>query len=59
MERPAGLRELSWKAVCLALVVGYVDGYALRVLANHVSFMSGNTTFAGVEACEGHLRMEL
>jgi uncharacterized membrane protein YoaK (UPF0700 family) len=40
-------------AICLALVAGYVDGYGLHVLNNYVSFMSGNTTFAGLEAGQG------
>jgi uncharacterized membrane protein YoaK (UPF0700 family) len=42
-------------AICLALVAGYVDGYGLHVLNNYVSFMSGNTTFAGLEAGQGKL----
>jgi len=40
-------------ALLLAVVAGYVDGYGLRVLNNYVSFMSGNTTFAGLEAGQG------
>jgi len=40
-------------AICLALVAGYVDGYGLHVLNNYVSFMSGNTTYAGLEAGQG------
>ncbi len=46
-------------AICLALVAGYVDGYGLRVLNNYVSFMSGNTTFAGLEAGQGKLMAAL
>jgi uncharacterized membrane protein YoaK (UPF0700 family) len=46
---------LEGTATCLALVAGYVDGYGLRVLNNYVSFMSGNTTFAGLEAGQGKL----
>jgi uncharacterized membrane protein YoaK (UPF0700 family) len=46
-------------AICLALVAGYVDGYALHVLNNYVSFMSGNTTFAGLEAGQGKLMAAL
>ena len=42
-------------AICLALVAGYVDGYALHVLNNYVSFMSGNTTLAGLEAGQSKL----
>ncbi len=46
-------------AICLALVAGYVDGYGLRVLNNYVSFMSGNTTFAGLEAGQGNFAAAL
>ena len=41
------------EAISLALVAGYVDGYALRVFGIYVSFMSGNTTLTGVNAGEG------
>lgn len=41
------------KATALAIVAGYVDGYALRVFGLFVSFMSGNTTIAGTEAGQG------
>lgn len=34
--------------MCLALSAGYVDGYGLTVLGTFVSFMSGNTTTAGL-----------
>jgi uncharacterized membrane protein YoaK (UPF0700 family) len=40
---------LLWAgAIFLALVAGYVDGYGLLFLKTFVSFMSGNTTTAGV-----------
>jgi uncharacterized membrane protein YoaK (UPF0700 family) len=56
MKLPASnLRALRAKATCLALVAGYVDGYALRVYGNYVSYMSGNTTLAGLNAGQGHL----
>jgi uncharacterized membrane protein YoaK (UPF0700 family) len=42
------------EALSLALVAGYVDGYALRVFGIYVSFMSGNTTLAGLESGQGH-----
>ena len=45
---------LKIEAISLALVAGYVDGYALRVFGIYVSFMSGNTTMAGIEAGQGH-----
>jgi len=46
-------------AKCLALVAGYVDGYALHVLNNYVSFMSGNTTFVGLNAGQGNFAAAL
>jgi uncharacterized membrane protein YoaK (UPF0700 family) len=45
---------LRIEAISLALVAGYVDGYALRVFGIYVSFMSGNTTMAGIESGQGH-----
>jgi uncharacterized membrane protein YoaK (UPF0700 family) len=54
MERVASSRsKRKWTAICLPLVAGYVDGYALRALNSYVAFMSGNTTFAGVKAGQG------
>lgn len=43
-------------ATSLALVAGYVDGYALRLFGTYVSFMSGNTTFAGTQIGQANLR---
>jgi Protein of unknown function (DUF1275) len=46
--------RVQWaSAVFLALVAGYLDGYGLLFLGTYVSFMSGNTTFAGLK---GRLR---
>ncbi|MBS1823265.1 MAG: DUF1275 domain-containing protein [Acidobacteria bacterium] len=42
------LRHPKVEATSLALVAGYVDGYAIRIFGTFVSFMSGNTTFAGI-----------
>jgi uncharacterized membrane protein YoaK (UPF0700 family) len=43
--------RVKWAlAVFLALVAGYLDGYGLLVLGTYVSFMSGNTTFAGLKS---------
>jgi uncharacterized membrane protein YoaK (UPF0700 family) len=39
-------------AICLATVAGYTDGYGLRQFNTFISFMSGNTTIAGVSAGE-------
>src|SRR5215471_5141945 len=44
---------LRIEAVSLAMIAGYVDGYALRVFGIYVSFMSGNTTLAGINAGQG------
>jgi uncharacterized membrane protein YoaK (UPF0700 family) len=46
-------------AVCLALIAGYVDAYALRVFATYVSFMSGNTTQTGALTGRGKLASAL
>src|ERR1700690_1532927 len=46
-------------AVFLALVAGYLDGYGLLVLGTYVSFMSGNTTFAGLKSGQGNLQAAL
>lgn len=41
--------RVQWSlAILLALVAGYLDGYGLLVLGTYVSFMSGNTTIAGL-----------
>jgi uncharacterized membrane protein YoaK (UPF0700 family) len=55
MQAASSRSKRKGTAICLALVAGYVDGYALHVLNNYVSFMSGNTTFAGLEAGQGKL----
>jgi len=46
-------------AVFLALVAGYLDGYGLLVLGTYVSFMSGNTTFAGLKSGQGNFQAAL
>jgi uncharacterized membrane protein YoaK (UPF0700 family) len=50
MNRSSILRV---EAISLALVAGYVDGYALHVFGIYVSFMSGNTTMTGVGLGQG------
>jgi uncharacterized membrane protein YoaK (UPF0700 family) len=45
----------AWPVV-LALVAGYLDGYGLRFLGAYVSFMSGNTTLAGMYCGERAFR---
>jgi uncharacterized membrane protein YoaK (UPF0700 family) len=45
---PGKERHQKRLGVCLALTAGYLDGYGLLVLGTFVSFMSGNTTMAGL-----------
>jgi uncharacterized membrane protein YoaK (UPF0700 family) len=52
--------RVKWAlAVFLALVAGYLDGYGLLVLGTFVSFMSGNTTFAGLKIGQGNFQAAL
>ena len=44
--------SLNIAAICLATVAGYTDGYGLRQFNTFISFMSGNTTIAGVSMGE-------
>jgi uncharacterized membrane protein YoaK (UPF0700 family) len=44
--------SLNTAAICLATVAGYTDGYGLRQFNTFISFMSGNTTIAGVSVGE-------
>jgi uncharacterized membrane protein YoaK (UPF0700 family) len=57
--RPSIERRQTLLAICVALVAGYLDAYALRTLGVFVSFMSGNTTMAGLRSGEGHLMSAL
>jgi uncharacterized membrane protein YoaK (UPF0700 family) len=43
-------RQQGWTAGGLALISGYVDSYALVKFGVYASFMTGNTTSAGVHA---------
>ena len=52
--------RVQWiSAVFLALIAGYLDGYGLLVLGTYVSFMSGNTTFAGLKSGQGNFQAAL
>jgi uncharacterized membrane protein YoaK (UPF0700 family) len=52
--------RVKWAlAVFLALVAGYLDGYGLLVLGTYVSFMSGNTTLAGLKSGQGNFQAAL
>jgi uncharacterized membrane protein YoaK (UPF0700 family) len=49
MKLPLYEIRVEWAlAAFLALMAGYLDGYGLLVLGTYVSFMSGNTTTAGL-----------
>ena len=50
--------NLKLQAVCLA-VAGFLDGYAYSVYKTYVSFMSGNTTLAGLETGQALLAAAL
>lgn len=45
----------KWLPICLALIAGYVDAYALLAYGVYVSFMSGNTTQTGYLFGQGKL----
>jgi uncharacterized membrane protein YoaK (UPF0700 family) len=46
-------------AILLALIAGYLDGYGLLVLGTYVSFMSGNTTIAGLRSGQENFQAAL
>ena len=50
----AAHREQRLQAFTFAWVAGYVDAHALLRFQVYASFMSGNTTRAGVEVVAGH-----
>ena len=54
---PKSERNQKRLATCLALTAGYIDGYGLLALGTYVSFMSGNTTMAGVRTGLGDLSL--
>jgi uncharacterized membrane protein YoaK (UPF0700 family) len=60
MKLPLHDRRVQWaSAVTLALLAGYLDGYGLLFLKTYVSFMSGNTTFAGLKTGQGFFQAAL
>lgn len=60
MKLPMGeTRAQLALAVLLALMAGYVDGYGLLFLGVFVSFMSGNTTTAGLRSGQANLHAAL
>jgi uncharacterized membrane protein YoaK (UPF0700 family) len=46
-------------AIILALIAGYLDGYGLLFLGVYVSFMSGNTTVAGLRSGQDNFHAAL
>jgi len=60
MRLPLYDARVQWaSAVFLALIAGYLDGYGLHFLGTYVSFMSGNTTFAGLKSGQGNFQAAL
>src|SRR3954462_1508846 len=54
MQKYSKTTRLQWAgAIFCAVVAGYLDGYGLLFLKTYVSFMSGNTTSAGVMVGSG------
>jgi uncharacterized membrane protein YoaK (UPF0700 family) len=52
--------RVQWAtAVFLAMIAGYLDGYGLLFLKTYVSFMSGNTTFAGLKSGQDNFEAAL
>ena len=56
---PSIERRQTLLAICVASIAGYLDAYALRTLSVFVSFMSGNTTVAGLRNGEGYFMSAL
>jgi uncharacterized membrane protein YoaK (UPF0700 family) len=56
-SRQKAARAQGWRAAGRALISGYVDSYTLSNFGVYASFMSGNTTSAGVHA--GHAKLDL
>ena len=52
--------RVQWAlAILLALIAGYLDGYGLLFLGVYVSFMSGNTTVAGLRSGQDNFHAAL
>jgi uncharacterized membrane protein YoaK (UPF0700 family) len=52
--------RVQWPlAILLALIAGYLDGYGLLFLGAFVSFMSGNTTIAGLRSGQDNFHAAL
>jgi uncharacterized membrane protein YoaK (UPF0700 family) len=49
---PSIERRQTLLAICVAFIAGYLDAYALQTLGVYVSFMSGNSTMAGLRTGE-------
>jgi len=60
MKIPLYETRVQWAlAVFLALIAGYLDGYGLLILGTYVSFMSGNTTTAGLRSGQDNIHAAL
>src|SRR5258708_2540269 len=56
-SRQKAARVQGWRAAGRALISGYVDSFTLLNFGVYASFMSGNTTSAGLHA--GHAKFAL
>jgi uncharacterized membrane protein YoaK (UPF0700 family) len=54
-SRKMSATTLAWRAAGLAMISGYVDSYTLLNFGVFASFMSGNTTSAGLHAGHSNL----
>jgi uncharacterized membrane protein YoaK (UPF0700 family) len=60
MKLPLDETRVQWAlAIFLALIAGYLDGYGLLFLGTYVSFMSGNTTVAGLRSGQDNFHAAL
>lgn len=57
VSRRAAARRQGWRAAARASTCGYVDAYALVNFGVYASFMTGNTTSAGVRAGQRQFAM--
>ncbi|MEI9974724.1 MAG: YoaK family protein [Ignavibacteriota bacterium] len=51
---PLSIRLQSWRAAARAAICGYIDAYTLLSFGVYASFMTGNTTSAGIRIGQSH-----
>ena len=60
MKLPLRETRVQWaSAIFLAMIAGYLDGCGLLFFGTYVSFMSGNTTFAGLKSGQENFQAAL